>query len=201
LILQLTKSKVGARILSCPILIFPGFSPHELSLHAVDSAVKMKETQNTSPGAKARVIRQAISCDICGTEMQNPNHWFVVFDRGAEFRMSRWNSRTRLRPDARHLCGQTCLHKLVDEYMARTIADRAPASAEEPQSEKKAPQLTTRKIDASLTSNAAHAATPAPAGNQLADVPAHNTRTWEAAAWKREREREQRAALRPFNCR
>ena len=29
--------------------------------------------------------------------MQNPNHWFVVYDRGPEFRMTRWNTRTRLR--------------------------------------------------------------------------------------------------------
>jgi hypothetical protein len=170
----------------------------------------MKETQSEPPEAAIQVIRQAISCDICGTEMQNPNHWFVVFDRGAEFRMTCWNSRSRLRSDARHLCGQTCLHKLVDEYMARTIADRAAASTEQPQSEKKV-----HKIDASLTSTVAHSTTQAPAGtglastgpagngtfDQLADAPSYNTRTWQAGAWKREREREQRASLRPFNCR
>jgi hypothetical protein len=90
------------------------------------------------------VIRQAISCDICGREMQNPNHWFVVYDRGPEFRMTRWNTRTRLRPEARHLCGQTCLHKLVDDFMARTISERTSTAtadkADQPQPEKAQPE-------------------------------------------------------------
>jgi hypothetical protein len=103
------------------------------------------------------VIRQAISCDICGTEMQNPNHWFVVYDGAAEFRMTRWNTRTRLRPEARHLCGQTCLHKLVDDFMARTISERVSTSAEkadqpQPENEKKTQQSGIKPAGASLTS-------------------------------------------------
>jgi len=27
------------------------------------------------------VIRQAISCDICGTEKKQTNHWFVAYDQ------------------------------------------------------------------------------------------------------------------------
>jgi hypothetical protein len=99
------------------------------------------------------VIRQAISCDICSREMQNPNHWFVVYDGGPEFRMTRWNARMRLRPDARHLCGQTCLHKLVDDFMARTIAERAsttgPANSDQPEKEKKTPGV--KPVDTALT--------------------------------------------------
>lgn len=70
------------------------------------------------------MIRQAISCDICGTEKRQSNHWFVAYEQGAELRVSEWNARSRLRPGTRHLCGQTCLHKLMDDYMARTIAVR-----------------------------------------------------------------------------
>jgi hypothetical protein len=80
--------------------------------------------------------------------MQNPNHWFVVHDGGPEFRMTRWNTRTRLRPDARHLCGQTCLHKLVDDFMARTTFDRATTTADkagQPQSEKVQPEQSQRE--------------------------------------------------------
>jgi hypothetical protein len=102
------------------------------------------------------VIRQAISCDICGREMQNPNHWFVVYDGGPEFRMTRWNTRTRLRPDARHLCGQTCLHKLVDDFMARTVSDRASAAPDksgqpELAKEKKTQQSGIKPAGATLT--------------------------------------------------
>jgi hypothetical protein len=70
------------------------------------------------------VIRQAISCDICATEKKQTNHWFVASEQGGELRVSGWNSRNRLRPGMKHLCGQTCLHKLVDEFMARTLAMR-----------------------------------------------------------------------------
>ena len=61
------------------------------------------------------MIRQAISCDICGSEKKQTNHWFVAYDQGGELRVSGWNSRNKLRPGSKHLCGQTCLHKLVDE--------------------------------------------------------------------------------------
>ena len=44
------------------------------------------------------MIRQAISCDICGTEMLNANHWFVANDRGPELRISAWSAHNRLRP-------------------------------------------------------------------------------------------------------
>jgi len=69
-----------------------------------------------------QVIRQAISCDICATEKKQTNHWFVAYDQGGELRVSGWNSRNRLRPGSKHLCGQTCLHKLVDDFMAKLLA-------------------------------------------------------------------------------
>jgi hypothetical protein len=70
------------------------------------------------------VIRQAISCDICGTEKGQTNHWFVACEQGGELRISDWKSRNRSKPGAKHLCGQTCLHKLADDFMARSIAVR-----------------------------------------------------------------------------
>jgi len=65
------------------------------------------------------VIRQAISCDICGSEKKQTNHWFVAYEQAGELRLAGWNSKNRLRANARHLCGQTCLHKLIDDFMAR----------------------------------------------------------------------------------
>jgi hypothetical protein len=129
-----------------------------------------------------------------------------------------------LRPGSKHLCGQTCLHKLVDEFMARTLAVRLqPGAAEE--GEGAAPASPT---DTSLTSDAAYGEvessarllTPpepilpmrpllVPAAELLSmpgrpqtgesvplpDEPSrYASRNWRAEAWEREREREQRAA-------
>jgi hypothetical protein len=98
------------------------------------------------------VIRQAISCDICGAEKKQTNHWFVTSEQGGELRVSGWSSRNRLRAGSKHLCGQTCLHKLVDEFMASLVAGRKSQPAadiallDEPLPD----------IDTTLTSNAAY---------------------------------------------
>jgi len=60
------------------------------------------------------MIRQAISCDICGAEKRQTNHWFVAYTAGGELRVTGWNANGRMRAGCKHLCGQTCLHKLVD---------------------------------------------------------------------------------------
>ena len=101
------------------------------------------------------VIRQAISCDICASEKRQTNHWFVAYEQAGELRVSGWSSRHKLRPGSKHLCGQTCLHKLVDEFMAKAIAVRAQRPVDEPV-EEIAPQLPA-VVDASLTSDAAYA--------------------------------------------
>jgi hypothetical protein len=98
------------------------------------------------------VIRQAISCDICGAEKKQTNHWFVAYTQAGELRVSGWDSRNRLRVGTKHLCGQTCLHKLVDDFFAKTVASRnQAAAAAAAEVEELAP-----RTDASLTSNAAY---------------------------------------------
>jgi hypothetical protein len=99
------------------------------------------------------VIRQAISCDICGAEKKQTNHWYVACEQGSEMRLGGWNSRMRQRPGAKHLCGQTCLHKLVDEFMARASAARGTSPAVADTAEPAPPRT---EIDASLTSPAAY---------------------------------------------
>ncbi len=168
------------------------------------------------------MIRQAISCDICASEKRQTNHWFVAYEQAGELRVSGWKSRHRLRPDAKHLCGQTCLHKLVDEFMAKSIAVRTQRTiaADEVDAEPKLP------ADTSLTSAAAYAepessarlipppapVLPKPASRPTPEVltmparphpeehapnpeetPRYASRSWRAEAWERERERELRA--------
>ncbi len=100
------------------------------------------------------MIRQAISCDICAAEKRQTNHWFVAYEQGGELRVSGWTSRHRLRPDSKHLCGQTCLHKLVDEFMAKCIARRAQRNDEAAEAEVEPRVL----ADTSLTTAAAQVA-------------------------------------------
>ena len=97
------------------------------------------------------MIRQAISCDVCAAEKRQTNHWFVAYEQGGELRVSGWTSRHRLRPDSKHLCGQTCLHKLVDEFIAKSIAVRAQRNGEATEAEAETPVVN----DTSLTNAAA----------------------------------------------
>jgi hypothetical protein len=99
----------------------PGSSRRAATGNADGSIQSRRKTVRTGGNT---LIRQAISCDICGSEKKQTNHWFVAHEQGGELRLTGWSSRNRLRPGSKHLCGQICLHKLVDEYMARTIAVR-----------------------------------------------------------------------------
>ena len=168
------------------------------------------------------MIRQAISCDICASEKKQTNHWFVAYEQSGELRVSGWHSRNRLRPGSKHLCGQTCLHKLVDDFMAKAIAVRSrvgTVDATEVQNQ-------AAGVDASLTADAAYVGAessarlvapkaplmPAAAIKPQAELvtmpgrphaetfvapvdegPRYASRNWRAEAWERERERESRA--------
>jgi hypothetical protein len=103
------------------------------------------------------MIRQSITCDICGSEKKQTNHWFVAREQGGELRISGWDSRNRLRPGSRHLCGQTCLHKLVDEFMAKTLSGRTTqAPAKETTMEAHPATASAAANDTSLTSGLVH---------------------------------------------
>lgn len=163
------------------------------------------------------MIRQAISCDICGAEKRQTNHWFVAHTRGGELRVAGWNANGRMRAGAKHLCGQVCLHKLMDEFIAGTISNRAAVASE---ASDRAESIAA--TDTSLTSDAAysspahavamtHAASralqappaviaislpravidPRPsAATTLVDDPSdYGSRRRRAEAWERERER------------
>jgi hypothetical protein len=78
------------------------------------------------------MIRQAISCEICGAQRRETNHWFIAYEQSGELRVSDWNSQRLLSPGTKHLCGENCLHKLLDEFLASSAQARtldAPAFA------------------------------------------------------------------------
>ncbi len=83
------------------------------------------------------MIRKAISCDICGAQRREANHWFIAYEQSGELRVSDWTSGYLLCPGTKHLCGESCLHKLLSEFLARaaqmptlqTAASPAPRAA------------------------------------------------------------------------
>lgn len=76
------------------------------------------------------MIRQAISCDICGAEKRQTNHWFMAYTHGGELRVMAWEAGGRVRSGCKHLCGQTCVHKLLDDFIAGTMASRKPPASD-----------------------------------------------------------------------
>ena len=168
------------------------------------------------------MIRQAISCDVCAAEKRQTNHWFVAYEQGGELRVSGWTSRHRLRQDSKHLCGQTCLHMLVDEFIAKSIAKRAQRNGDTVEAEAQPLELTDTSLAKAapvpeLESSARLLPPPAkeppkpvhrplpeivtmpvrPYPKDLPPLPAETlryaSRRWHAEAWERERERELRA--------
>ena len=150
------------------------------------------------------MIRQAISCDICGTEMLHPNHWFAASDQGLELRVSTWDKRSRLRPRAKHLCGQTCLHKLVDEFTARARNQRTAPLSDKASAETRAPYA---EIPRAGVDTASRRSLPPPdlpvvgaayfdeksdleSSARLLTTFDTSARSSRAEAWKRERERQ-----------
>lgn len=76
------------------------------------------------------MIRQIVSCDICGEEKERTNHWFVAYDQGGEFRVSGLTPSNSMDIEAKHLCGENCVHKLLDEFLISTeVGHMPPAGA------------------------------------------------------------------------
>ena len=85
----------------------------------------------TGPAMKGKaVIRQSISCDVCGAQRREANHWFVVYEEAGEFRVSSWASSRLLSAGTKHVCGERCTHKLISEFLARaaTASSTQPAA-------------------------------------------------------------------------
>jgi hypothetical protein len=67
------------------------------------------------------VIRQAITCDICGSQKHQTNHWFVAYEESGELRIRGWNSLHLLSHETKHLCGEACVHKLISYFLMRLV--------------------------------------------------------------------------------
>jgi adenine-specific DNA methylase len=63
---------------------------------------------------------EQITCDGCGKKKGDVNHWWLMEKTANEFRIYRWNEQTTkgLIRRAKHLCGQECVIKAVNEYLS-----------------------------------------------------------------------------------
>ena len=65
------------------------------------------------------MIRQAINCDMCGAErVESTSFWFVADELGGEIRLRGWESPKKSRRNVRHLCGQKCVQRMMDNFTA-----------------------------------------------------------------------------------
>jgi hypothetical protein len=69
------------------------------------------------------MIRQAINCDMCGAErLESTSYWFVADEVKGEIRLRGWESPQKSRRSARHLCGQKCVQRMMDNFTASILA-------------------------------------------------------------------------------
>ena len=101
------------------------------------------------------MIRQAISCDICGAEKRQTNHWFVAYAHGGELRVTGWTANA---PPARRGRNTCAARPACTSWWMNSSPGTWPAGRKPP-----LPTPQTRRqavaTDTSLTSSAAHPGT------------------------------------------
>lgn len=67
-------------------------------------------------------IRRIYLCSICNTERKETNRWFVAVESLYDLKVMRWkdaNAEILNATTTQHLCGQACMHKLLDRFLAK----------------------------------------------------------------------------------
>jgi hypothetical protein len=65
--------------------------------------------------------KETVTCDVCGAERKEVNHWFVLAFSPEHGSVSvfPWDRATYYIKDGKHVCGQACAHKLLDEFLSK----------------------------------------------------------------------------------
>ncbi len=75
------------------------------------------------------MIKTCYICDICGAERKETNHWFAA-NVGRTLVLRQWEDKQK---GNAHICGQECVHKMLDKWMSekeKGKADAGPAEKE-----------------------------------------------------------------------
>jgi hypothetical protein len=63
-------------------------------------------------------VTEQYSCDICGKQKQQTNHWLLAFIADYTISVRTWDSvKTENLREFKHLCGQECVLKFVNKWM------------------------------------------------------------------------------------
>lgn len=65
-------------------------------------------------------IAQAVTCDACGKQKGEVNHWFYLLP-ASNFHLSVWDAGADAL-GAQHLCGAECVIKAVNKWMQEQAA-------------------------------------------------------------------------------
>jgi len=73
------------------------------------------------------MMSENATCDVCGIDKKKASHWFMAVEEKGALRLSAWSVLNPKRLSMKHLCGQACVHRLVDVFLAgRSIHDLTP---------------------------------------------------------------------------
>ncbi len=74
------------------------------------------------------MIQQSFTCDICGIDKKEANHWFMAFEEKGTLKFGAWGALNRKR-HVKHLCGQRCVHRFLDDFLAGHSTNEGPPDA------------------------------------------------------------------------
>jgi hypothetical protein len=70
--------------------------------------------------------QKSYTCDACGKKKAETNHWFIAEQTSVGLHIHTWEWAVREcqldEDDTNHLCGQGCVHKFVDGFLAEKAA-------------------------------------------------------------------------------
>ena len=80
--------------------------------------------------------RTADTCEICGAEKKQTNHWYVALTTHNTYQLVTWDVASQAgRLDdnrAACICGQACAHRLLDQFLSGVTAAAARPAEEFP---------------------------------------------------------------------
>lgn len=84
-------------------------------------------------------ITQTITCNVCGKQKREVNHWWVAYEsQGVGFMLSPWNENLARNDIVQSLCGQECVIKAVSEWMQKPCTNGSHARTVRPRQSKTA---------------------------------------------------------------
>lgn len=69
------------------------------------------------------MIKETAICDVCGAEKKEVNNWYVITATSDRLIVDTWGKASSDEKSVgKHVCGQACAHKLLNEFFERRAA-------------------------------------------------------------------------------